>query len=229
VSNFGALIAVSKGTNTLTDSILPADFDVSMLYAPTITVRRTNGGGAGVEFWNETQQEEVIALVSSVSSKGFRIEGASKAVAYEDGTFTPILAAVTVNHTVQNGRFVRDGDVVNFEIEIVYDTLDLADTSDINITGLPFGGADKNGAGDMTINLNASTGFNLLDTDVIYPIISSTAGSIIVFTRSSGTIYDYNDGKMNAAGAILISGNYKTSEVYAINTYSSHYEAEARL
>lgn len=229
ISDFGALAATSKGTATLTDSIFPENFDVSMLYAPTITIRRTNGGGFGVEFYNETQQAEVVALVNFISSKGFRLESVVKAVAYEDGSFIPTLGSVAVSYTKQDGRFVRDGDIVSFEIDIEYNTLDLTDTSDIQITGLPFGGADNDGAGDLTLNLNASTGFNLLDTDVIYPIILSTEGTLVAFTRSSGTNYDYNDGKMNASGRILISGNYKTSEIYAMNTYSSHYEAEARL
>lgn len=229
ISNFGALTAVSKGQDALTDSVFPADFDVSMLYAPTITVRTPSGGGSGVTFYNETKDAQLTAIVNIISSKGFRIEGADKAVGYEIGTFTPTLGSVTVNYIVQNGTFIKDGDTVNFEIEIQYDTLNLPDTSDVHILGLPFGGADKNGVGNVTLNIAASTGFNLLITDVVYPIFLATSGAAIAFTRSTGVNYDYNDGKMNAAGTILLSGSYKTSEVYDINTYSTHYEAEADI
>ena len=229
ISNFGALSDSSKGTGTTSDSVLSESFDVSMLYAPTVTVRRPSGGGSGVDFTNETTGDNVVALVSITSSKGFRIEAAAKADAYTISDFTPVFGSVTAAYTKQDGRIIKDGDIASFYIDMEYNTLDLADTSDITIGGLLFGGADNDGMGNLTLNVNASTGFNLLVTDVIYPIILSTGGSSIAFTRSTGVNYDYNDGKMNAAGRILMSGSYKTSEIYGINTYSAQYEAEARL
>ena len=229
-SNFGALSAVSKGQDSLTDSIFPANFDISMLYAPTVTVRTPSGGGVGVTFYNETKETELTAKVNITSSKGFRIEGADKALGYDAGDFTPALVAVAApTYTKQIGKYVKDGDLVYFTIEIEYSGLDLADTSDVQIATLPFGGADQNGLGSVNINVNGSTGFNLLSTDSILPAIQNTAGTIIVFPRVTGVNIDYNDGKMSAAGVIKLSGTYRTSEIYAMNTYSTHYEAEARL
>ncbi len=230
VATLGALTAVSLGLDSLTDSVLAAEVE-DMLYPPMVTIWRVTGGGLGATFSNETQGTELTALVSEISTRGFRLETSVKANAYENVVFEPVFGAVTANYTLKDGKGIRVGNQCSVDIEMEYDTLSLADTSDIQIITMPFGGSAKNGAGVATVNIVASTGLAFLATDTVIAGFHPTSGVTLTLSRSGGgnPIYDYNDGKMNASGTILMSCNFMNGFDYNMNTYSAQYELRSTI
>jgi len=127
---------------------------------------------------------------------------------FRPNTFTPEIQLVTVTMTNQVGNYRRVGDVVFFDIEIDYNSLNTADGSAITIGGLPFNIATT-GHIFGTINYQDSTGLNLTAGDELH-ISGNAATTFIVFTDSAGALVGYNSGKISASGQIILSGHYIT-------------------
>ncbi len=225
----GALRDTSLGLDTLTDSELHCECS-SMIYPPTVTIRDPAGGGVGATFANITQGTSLTPIVTEISSTGFVMSTAIKALAYEQRTFVPALIGATVTHTRQVGDLVKVGNMVDFTLELDYTGLDTADTSDFQLSGLT---EDTHalGVGDISINPVLSTGLSLLTNDSLHAIIHPTSLNVLSIARSGSAnkIYDYNDLKLNAAGSIYMSGRFRTTEKYRMNTYAAHYELRATM
>lgn len=126
---------------------------------------------------------------------------------YETGTFTPRFGAVTATYTTQTGRYERIGNIVYVEVDFVLSSLDTADTSDSNITDLPFPIAET-GYLLSGIDLVGSTLITPADNiSLSYQSISST---VVSLTDEAGTAITYNSGIYNASGIYRVTLTYRT-------------------
>ena len=232
ITNAGALCAVGDGTSSSSEVVFNVPFNYPMRTPPTITLYNPVDGNDG-EMRNITDNTDISVNASNIGTNGFVIEPATIGESYLEGDFDPAFGSVTVTYVSQTGRYTQKGNLVYFEGQISYNTLDTTDTSNIQIF-VALSGTDapkmaNNGFGFVEFNLATSTGLSLAAGDRFNFSSASNAG-LINITNISGTEYGYNDSKISASGIIEFSGFYLAdSASTGRKKYSVHYVAEARL
>jgi hypothetical protein len=224
VTEVGALVVTDDGTSSSASASIPVQLGSPMRALPTITAYSTLGTSGFLR--NLTDGVHIAATVENISHNGFTIIASTLNKHYEESSFTPALVGATVSHTGQVGDAKRIGSLMFIDMEIDYNTLDTADTSDIQISGFPVAAAGKSGS--FNVNLQTSTGATFALTDYVVPTLYAS-GTAIALTAANGTNWDYNDGKLAAAGKLVISGSYPVSNASGLKRLGVHYEAEARL
>ena len=221
----GALKILSAGNSTEFNSGFNVVLPEGMRTFPSVALFSPGTGISG-RLLNETSGSDVLAMADNIGTSSLSIVPSTLGGHYQEGSFTPAIVGATVTHTSQIGRTTRVGNLRFIDIEIDYNTLDTGDTSDIQITG--FETAKPGTSGTFSINLQTSTGATFALTDYVVPTLFS-AGTTLALTAADGTNWDYNDGKLAAAGKLSISGVYTVDNDSEINEYSVHVVAEARL
>lgn len=122
------------------------------------------------------------------------------------GIFTPQFNYVSVSYNSQLGKYRKIGDMIWCEIELDYTGLDTADTSVIQIGGLPEN-VKSNGHLIGQFDTSNSTGLILQANDVIL-LSSINLTTQIIFTDGTGNSYRYHNGKLAAAGTLRFSLMY---------------------
>jgi hypothetical protein len=123
---------------------------------------------------------------------------------YEEGTWTPAFAAVTVTHTDQSGSYTKIGNMVFCHGLIAVSSIDDSDTSGIQINGLPF-------TGTGTISIQWTKAYNLspLATatfDSSMPVAAPANGTAVQPRRVNAAASSHTGSRyvdlVNASGQI---------------------------
>lgn len=128
---------------------------------------------------------------------------------YVADTWTPTIVGSTITYTSQSGTYTRIGRMVFVDFEIVYTGLDTADTSNIEFGGLPLALAEDDYIMGQ-FNAQTSTGLSL-NTDAISFSGNGSTSSFGIVSNSTKIPYSYNGGRINNAGAIRGTFQYRTS------------------
>jgi hypothetical protein len=227
VATAGALEVSGIGTTTIAEEIFNVALARPMRVTPTITLYNPSTGNSG-SMRNLTDSTNINVTAANIGTNGFVIEPSSIGESLKYSTFVPAISSVTVTETAVVGKYTEVGDICFFDVDITYNTLDTADSSDINIvlTGAP--AAATNGVGAVNVNIQASTGFTFGISDTFIPTLF-TSSLTIAMTDGTGANWDYNDSKMAASGRVVFAGFYRTAKTSGRKLYSVHYVAEARL
>ena len=222
----GALKIVANGPEAVSAAtgfnvVLPEE----MRAFPTVGIFSPLLGFAG-RIHNETSGSDVLSEADNIGTRSFSIKPSNLLGIYEESTFVPALVGATITMSSQIGRATRNGNLQFIDMEIEYTGLDTTDTSDIQINGFP--DAVEGTSGSFSINLQTSTGAQFLLTDYVVPTLYAN-GITLALTAADGSNWDYNAGKLAAAGKLVLSGSYLVDSNNAANEYSVHIIAEARL
>jgi hypothetical protein len=226
ITDVGALKLSSIGNATEMNSDFSLAWLDPMRAIPTVAIFSPDTGDSG-KIYNVTFDGDISGGAVNVGTNSLSVSPSVAGTNYLEGTWTPVLGSVTVTYVTQTGRFTQHGNLMYIESLIDYNTLDTADPSVIQILGLPEP-SDNFGFGNFSFNLSTSTGFNFAVTDFVQAVLAGS-GDAVWAVKTDGVNWTYNSGKINAAGIISFSGTYRVDNPTAVNEYSVHVVAEARL
>ncbi|MGJ8682942.1 hypothetical protein, partial [Paraglaciecola sp.] len=183
------------------------------------------GTAVAIEPWNpstnQTRRDAIDLGLSGNRFKDLYLSGgvylggtgaANKLDDYEEGVFTPTAARssggnIVATYTLQNGKYVKIGNVCYFEIEIQLSAISSQGSGYTLINGLPF---VSGGLSNYTTICQAQG--NLLSTaDVITRAYTSSSTLYIGIDENSGFPPKQYPWATTGSGVIRVSGTYMTA------------------
>ena len=134
---------------------------------------------------------------------------ANKLDDYEEGNWTPVLENVTVSYTERYGGYTKIGSIVHLYGYMVISSIDNADTSFFNMSGLPFNGAGAYCNGNFTNGTGNPSLFTSAADSAHTEIVSS---SYLYLGNLSGTSNLRYSDCCNSSGRFFFHVTYKTDE-----------------
>ena len=197
------------------------------IYRPTATATNTAfqinsdvGGTDTLQFVIQAGGEVQIAngnLVFSTSGTGIDFSATSDASGmtsellddYEEGTFTPVLGATSVNvtYTAQQGHYTKIGRTVFFTIQLNLSTVTSVGTGSFTIGGLPFSGSTgsfRYVIQTSNVNFDATR-----YSHYVYKPGATTLGVLYTNDNASWSVAQATDFAVNNGAAITVTGFYK--------------------
>ena len=164
----------------------------------------TNAGK--MEFWANGSQR-----ASLLSSGGLTFNGdtatANALDDYEEGTFTPVFisGASSWTYNFNNGRYVKVGKLCHIAIRIDAASVTTANSSGVNLGGLPFTAATSNPPGSFAIgyNNNFQNGGHTLTA-----LGNANSTSINLYQDDGSSL---TGTEANFTNDIYLSGTYETT------------------
>lgn len=158
-----------------------------------------------VDLESDLNAADDITAGDKITALG-QLSGESLVLTSQDSSFTPSLLFVTApTYVEQKGFYTVIADMVFIDIFLDFTGLDVGDTSNIAIAGLP---ENKSSDSSFNVSINTFESSALNNPSTLHFDSNGSSTQIALYDDSDAPI-TYNSGRINASGGIKLTLSYR--------------------